>query len=130
MHEDRDCDLWLSNRGKASLDKKQFGPWLRAEVDYSIRKPLIPSVGSDREAALNSRQVLNPPVKSAITDSPSGVSAGDSLDETTPDKETPFVEPKNNLHGKSLLGDSERFDKTLQMIDSELGFIADFVAPP
>lgn len=22
MHEDRDCDLWLGNKGKASLDKR------------------------------------------------------------------------------------------------------------
>ena len=25
MNKDRDYDLWLSNRGKASLDKRQFG---------------------------------------------------------------------------------------------------------
>ncbi|KAF3965829.1 hypothetical protein CMV_010014 [Castanea mollissima] len=57
--------------------------------------------------------------------------AGDPHAETTqPDKETPVVEPKSVLHAKSLLGDSERFDGTLQMIDSEMGITADFVAPP
>ena len=83
MHEDRDCDLWLSNKGKSPLDEKQFGPWLRVKVDHYIRKSSIPSEGQEREAALSSRQALNPLVKSAIIDSLSGLPTGDSLDETT-----------------------------------------------
>lgn len=70
-------------------------------------------------------------MKRSTIDCLSGVAIGDSRVEITqPDKETLVVELKSNLHAKSLLGDSKRFDKTLQMIDSELGLIADFVAPP
>ena len=70
-------------------------------------------------------------MKRSTIDCLSGMAIVDSRVEITqPDKETLVVELKSNLHAKSLLGDSKRFDKTLQMIDSELGLIADFVAPP
>lgn len=47
MHEDRDYDLWLGKKDKASLDKKQFGLWMRAEMDYSSRKSWSSEVGSE-----------------------------------------------------------------------------------
>ena len=29
-HDDKDCEVWLKSKGSLSLDKQQFGPWLRA----------------------------------------------------------------------------------------------------
>lgn len=28
MHEDRDYDIWLKNKGKSPIETQQFGPWL------------------------------------------------------------------------------------------------------
>lgn len=29
-HDDKDCDLWLSNRGLLRIEEQQFGSWIRA----------------------------------------------------------------------------------------------------
>lgn len=131
MHEDRDCDLWLENKGKSSLDKRQFGLWLMAEMHYPIRKPWNSGVGFEREEVPLSRQTIPPPMKESSNGRLSSRVAGNPRAETTqPDEETPVVELKSVLHTKSLLGDSERFGETLQLIDSETSLTADFVAPP
>ena len=46
LHEDRDCDVWLGMKDKVSFDKKQFGPWMRAKMEFSSRKPWRSGVGS------------------------------------------------------------------------------------
>lgn len=48
LHKDRECDLWLGMKDKDPLDKKQFGPWMRAELEYSSRRPWSSGVGSER----------------------------------------------------------------------------------
>ncbi|KAK7845528.1 uncharacterized protein CFP56_009255 [Quercus suber] len=55
LHEDRECDLWLGNKGKTPLEQRQFGPWLRAETDYHFRKPWSSGVGSECEKASQAR---------------------------------------------------------------------------
>ncbi|KAK7815273.1 hypothetical protein CFP56_001839 [Quercus suber] len=131
LHEDRECDLGLVNKGKTPLEQRQFGPWLRAETDYHFRKPWSSGVGSEREEASQARQTMSSPVQGSPSSCLSGM--GDDAPRamtTQPDKVTRVGEPESSLHKKPLLEDSKRFDETLQWIDRELGLPVDYVAPP
>ena len=131
MHEDRDCDVWLGMTDKASLDKKQFGPWIRAEMDYPSRRPWHSDVGSERAEYSQSCKSIPPPVMECTLRRVSGRDGGIPLSEITqPNKAIQVGEPESVLHAKPLFDDSKRFDETLQMIDSKLGLTSDLGAPP
>lgn len=88
-------------------------------------------MGFEREEVPLSRQTIPLSIKESSNSRLSSRVAGDPRAETTqPDEETPVVEPESVLHAKSLLCDSERFDETFQLIDSETSLTTDFVAPP
>ena len=38
-HGDRDCVLWLQNRGTLTTDSQQYGPWLRGDFRQTFRGP-------------------------------------------------------------------------------------------
>nr|POE82317.1 hypothetical protein CFP56_50288 [Quercus suber] len=131
MHEDRDCNLWLSNRNKASMEKGQFGPWIRAEINFASRKPKssasVPKCG-DGSLTLQTKTLL-------VSKSPTGHLSGmvvevAKADSTHPNKVSSVVASVSNVHAKSLLGNPKSFERMLQLIDSELGLDADLVVPP
>ena len=131
LHEDRDCDVWLGMKDKVSFDKKQFGPWMRAEMDFSSCKPWRSGVGSERAKHTQSRTLVPSPVLECTLGHVSGGEAGIPCSETAqPDQVIRVGEPESVMHAKPLFDDSKRFDETLQMIDSEMGLIVDLVAPP
>ena len=131
MHEDRDCDFWLGMKDKVSFDKKQFGPWMRAEMDLPSRKPWRAGVGSEQAEHFQPRSPKPPTVLNDTMSGVSGEEAGIPLFETVqPEKAIRVGESESVLHAKSLFENSKNFDETLQMIDSELGLTEDFVAPP
>nr|POE85802.1 hypothetical protein CFP56_07141 [Quercus suber] len=93
MHEDRDCDLWLGLKDKASLDKRQFGSWMRAEMDYSSRKSWSSAVGSGWAEVSQSHKSMPLPVKECLIRHLSGMDAGVPRSETThPDKATQIAD--------------------------------------
>ena len=114
MHEDWDYDLWLGKKDKASLDKKQFGPWMRAEMDYSSRKSWSSEVGSEWVEVSQSRQSMPPLVKECPIGRLLGIGAGvPRFEKTQPDKVTRVGEFESILHAKPLFDDSIRFYRTL-----------------
>lgn len=87
-------------------------------------------MGFEREEVPFSRQTIPPSMKESSNGRLSSRVAGNPRAETTQlDEETPVVEPESVSHTKSLLGDSERFDETLQLIDSETSLTAGFLWP-
>nr|POF21903.1 putative ribonuclease h protein [Quercus suber] len=131
MHEDRECDLWLSNRNKTSLEKGQFGPWMRADSDVTGRRPWSSASVPERGAGSLTLQKRTPSASLSQSGHISGVAVEVAKAESTHlDKVSPVVALESNEHEKSSLGNSENFERTLQLIDSELGLVADLVAPP
>jgi len=40
-HADKDCDLWLNNKGTLSVENQQFGSWLRAPPFVPLKKSMV-----------------------------------------------------------------------------------------
>ncbi|XP_023920956.1 uncharacterized protein LOC112032426 [Quercus suber] len=38
LHDNKDCDLWLSSRGSLRIEKQQFGSWIRAPQFNHVKK--------------------------------------------------------------------------------------------
>ena len=52
-HDDKDCEVWLKSKGSLSLDKQQFGPWLRAPQFSLTRRQTIEVKGFNSEPSLH-----------------------------------------------------------------------------
>ena len=129
LHEDRECELWLSNRNKSSLEKGQFGPWMRVEVNLAGRKPWNSSSVPERGDVSPPHQSKAPPILKSPTHQPSGSVVEVAPTETThPKKASPVEAPESSVHAKPLQGNPESFEKTLLLIDRELGLAADLVS--
>lgn len=103
MHEDKECDLWLGSRNKASLDKGQFSLWMRAEVDFSGRKPWSSASGPERGDGSLPRQPKSPSVTKGTTNRLFGAAAEvANIEISHPNKVSLAVARESNLHGKSL----------------------------
>uniref|UniRef100_A0A2N9FBE6 RNA-directed DNA polymerase n=1 Tax=Fagus sylvatica TaxID=28930 RepID=A0A2N9FBE6_FAGSY len=70
-HGDRDCVLWLQNRGTLTTDSQQYGPWLRGDFRQTFRGPTrggLPTMTGQRTktaaetcgAGLTGLQEVNP----------------------------------------------------------------------
>lgn len=40
-HDDKDCELWLNNKGKLPIESQQFGSWIRASQFSPIRRQTL-----------------------------------------------------------------------------------------
>ena len=130
LHEDRECELWLSKRNKSSLEKGQFGPWMRAEMNPAGRKPWYSSSVPERGGVSPPNHSKAPPLLKSPTPLHSGSAVEVAPTETTcPKKANPVESPESSVHAKPLQNNPESFEKTLRLIDRELGLAADLVPP-
>ncbi|KAL0004525.1 hypothetical protein SO802_012086 [Lithocarpus litseifolius] len=129
MHKDRDCDLWLGMKHKASLDKKQFGSGMKAKMDYSSRKSWSSGVACERVEVSQSRKSMPPLVKECPIKRLSSMDAGVPRSETSqPDMATRIV-PDSTIPGPTLLRD----DSELQNVNGPslaAAFFAENKRPP
>lgn len=48
-HDERDCMRWVSSKDTPRSEERQFGPWLRAELDR-LQRPQIVRVPKEHES--------------------------------------------------------------------------------
>ena len=65
-HDDKDCVLWLSSRGTLTVDKQQFGPWIRAPQFNPARKTIVEIKGFDSDRPKSSIEVSRRAMSSRI----------------------------------------------------------------
>ena len=51
--DDKDCEVWLKSKGSLSIDRQQFGPWLRAPQFNPTRRQTIEVKGFDLEPSMH-----------------------------------------------------------------------------
>jgi hypothetical protein len=44
-HGERDCEMWLRNKGKMNKEEQQYGAWLRADVEKPVRRVEVKVAG-------------------------------------------------------------------------------------
>lgn len=106
-HKERDCDVWLSSRGKLSKEKQQFGLWLRAKLEKSQCKSVISVSGSGKASNRKPRAEANMIARVATKYVVSGCEA----------QKLP-VTCYANL-------ETDKFNEKLQDIDRELGLVVE-----
>lgn len=50
-HDDRDCDRWLGSKGSLWKEDQQYGDWMRAKTEFSVRRSSIFVQGSSQSQA-------------------------------------------------------------------------------
>ena len=50
-HEDKDCSLWLRNKGSLKVNDQQFGQWIRATQFNPLRKTVVVVKGFGNNAS-------------------------------------------------------------------------------
>ena len=104
-HDDRDCTIWLNNRGKLTPDKQEYGAWLRGELPcFSRREGSGRGVSSQDFSSSEPRREMSP-VRS------SGVAIHDKFNMENSEITPPAMKEKEKIN----------FQAKLKEIDRELG---------
>ena len=67
LHNDKDCILWLNNRGSLRIKEQQFGPWIRAPQFNHVRKSIVEVQGYDQPRRTKPQSVLSKEVQTGQT---------------------------------------------------------------